>query len=118
MCSSDLFKELDYHLNFKIYGKNGVMGDLEPIKEINSHELGIVIDAVAKTQDIANTVCSFARSTMLHYGYTGRIATAGNLAFPYSPSDAKMGEVYQFCLYHIIDVQDPLELFPIEWRVY
>ena len=114
----DNFKELDYHLNFKIYGKNGVMGDLEPIKEINSHELGIVIDAVAKTQDIANTVCSFARSTMLHYGYTGRIATAGNLAFPYSPSDAKMGEVYQFCLYHIIDVQDPLELFPIEWRVY
>jgi len=108
----DNFKELEgYHLNFKIYGKNGVMGDLEPVKEIKSHELCIVIDAVASTQDVANTVCSFARSTMLHYGYEGRIATAGNLAFPYSPSDFKVGAVYNFSLYHLIEVSDPVGIF-------
>jgi len=108
----DNFKNLQgYHLNFKIYGKNGVMGDLEPVKEITSHELCIVIDAVAKTQDVANTVCSFARSTMLHYGYEGRIATAGNLAFPYSPSDFKVGAVYNFSLYHLIEVSDPVSIF-------
>lgn len=108
----DNFKDLkDYHLNFKIYGKNGVMGDLEPVKTIHSHELCIVIDAVAKTQDIANTVCSFARSTMLHYGYEGRIATAGNLAFPYSPSDFKVGAVYNFSLYHLIEISDPVGIF-------
>lgn len=104
----DNFKNLkNYHLNFKIYGKNGVMGDLEPIKVITSHEICIVIDAVGPTQEIANTICGFARSTMLHYGYTGRIATAGNLAFPYSPSDFKVGAVYNFCLYHLIAIQDP-----------
>lgn len=108
----DNFRDLEnYHLNFKIYGKNGVMGDLEPIKEITSHELCIVIDAVAPTQDVANTVCSFARSTMLHYGYEGRIATAGNLAFPYSPSDFKVGAVYNFSLYHLIEVSDPVGQF-------
>ena len=108
----DNFKNLDnYHLNFKIYGKDGVMGDLEPIKEISSHELCIVIDAVAQSQDVANTVCSFARSTMLHYGYEGRIATAGNLAFPYSPSDFKVGAVYNFSLYHLIEVSDPIGIF-------
>ena len=108
----DNFKDLsNYHLNFKIYGKNGVMGDLEPIKEISSHELCIVIDAVAQTQEVANTVCSFARSTMLHYGYEGRIATAGNLAFPYSPSDFKVGAVYNFSLYHLIEVSDPIGIF-------
>lgn len=108
----DNFRDLkDYHLNFKIYGKNGVMGDLEPVKTIASHELCIVIDAVASTQDVANTICSFARSTMLHYGYEGRIATAGNLAFPYSPSDFKVGAVYNFSLYHLIEVSDPLGIF-------
>lgn len=108
----DNFKDLkDYHLNFKIYGKNGVMGDLEPVKTIASHELCIVIDAVAKTQETANTVCSFARSTMLHYGYEGRIATAGNLAFPYSPSDFKVGAVYNFSLYHLIEISDPVGIF-------
>jgi len=114
----DNFKDLDdYHLNFKVYGKNGVMGDLEPVKTISSHELCVIIDAVGPTQEIANTVCSFARSTMLHYGYPGRIATAGNLAFPYSPSDFKAGAVYNFSLYHLLAVDEPLQWFKptYEW---
>jgi hypothetical protein len=69
------------------------MGSLEPGAE-PAHELGIVIEAVAGTQELANTICAFARSTMLPHGYPGRISTAGNLAFPYSPSDFKAGEVY------------------------
>ncbi|PKM80030.1 MAG: 3-methylaspartate ammonia-lyase [Firmicutes bacterium HGW-Firmicutes-14] len=103
-----------YRLLFHIYGKNGVMEELEPQKNITSHELGIIIEAVADSQELANTVCSFARSTMLHYGYRGRISTAGNLAFPYSPSDFKAGEVYRFSLNHLITVEDPCSLFPIE----
>jgi len=115
---SDNFRDMkiDYRLDFKIYGLNGVMGDLEPVKEIKSHELGIVIEAVADSQEKADTVCSFARSTMLHYGYEGRISTAGNLAFPYSPSDFHAGKVYAFSLYHILEVEDPCELFKIETK--
>lgn len=110
---TDNFKDsgFEYHLDFKIYGINGVMGKLEQEKKTKGHELGIVIDAVGDTQSISNTICSFARSTMLHYGYKGRIATAGNLAFPYSPSDFQAGEVYVFNLYHIVEVDNPCELF-------
>lgn len=113
---NDNFKDakFEFYLDFKVYGKNGVMGALEPEKNMASHELGIIIEAVSDTQSTANTICSFARSTMLHYGYEGRISTAGNLAFPYSPSDFKAGEVYVFSLYHIIEVEDPCELFPYE----
>lgn len=103
-----------YTLLFHIYGKNGVMGDIEPRTEITSHELCIVIEAVAESQELANTICSFARSTMLHYGYPGRISTAGNLAFPYSPSDLKAGEVYRFSVHHLLKVDDPCSLFPME----
>jgi hypothetical protein len=46
------------------------------------------------------------RSTLLHYGYPGRIYTAGNLAFPFSPSDMKMGEVFEFSVYHLMPVAD------------
>ncbi|MEG6522427.1 acyclic terpene utilization AtuA family protein [Desulfotomaculum sp. 1211_IL3151] len=103
-----------YFLHFNIYGKDGVMGKLEPQPAITTHELGIIIEAVAETQEIANTICSFARSTMLHYGYPGRVATAGNLAFPYSPSDFKAGAVYNFNIYHLLQVDDPVALFPFE----
>lgn len=105
----------DYRLLFHLYGKSGVMGALEPVQESASHELGIVLEAVAKTQDLANTVCAFVRSTLLHAGYPGRLSTAGNLAFPYSPSDFKAGEVFAFSLYHLLQVRDPCALFPIEY---
>ena len=109
-------EDISYDLNFIVYGRDGVMGGLEPLRLCSkSHEYGIIIEAVASTQELANTICATARSTMLHYGYEGRRATAGNLAFPYSPSDFKAGEVYEFSVYHLLQVDDPAALFPIEY---
>ena len=109
-------KSIKYSLNFIIYGRDGVMGKLEPLRDApKSHEFGIIIEAVADTQELANTICATARSTMLHYGYEGRRATAGNLAFPYSPSDFKAGEVFEFSVYHLLKVDDPVSIFPIEY---
>ena len=103
------------YLGFHIYGKNGVMAELEPVKKTLSHELGIVIEAIAPTQNAANTLCGFARSSMLHYGYPDRISTAGNLAFPFSPSDASVGKVHKFSIYHIVEVEDPVSVFKTKY---
>ncbi|MDD3376507.1 MAG: acyclic terpene utilization AtuA family protein [Candidatus Riflebacteria bacterium] len=94
------------NLFFHVYGKNGVMGSLEPNPNVKSHELCIVIEALCPTQDQANTLCSVARSTMLHYGYEGRVSTAGNLAFPFSPSDITVGKVFEFSIYHLMDTKN------------
>lgn len=112
----DNFKDsgIEYKLLFKIYGRDAVMAQLEPNPVCEGHEIGVVIEAVADTQAHADTICASARSTMLHYGYQGRRATAGNLAFPYSPSDFHAGEVYVFSVYHLIEVDDGAELFPME----
>ena len=109
-------KNWNYYLNFIVYGRDGVMGSLEPLRnQPKSHEFGIVIEAVADTQEQADAICASARSTMLHYGYHGRRATAGNLAFPYSPSDFHCGEVYVFSVYHLMDVEDPAAPFAIDY---
>jgi len=100
-------------LYFHVYGKNGVMGELEPVKETKSHELGIVIEVIGPTQTEADAVLALTRSVLLHYGYEGRIATAGNLAFPFSPSDVAMGKVYEFSIYHLMQVSDPA-FFPVK----
>ena len=105
----------DFFLDFKIYGKNGVMGMFDAVDEQVGDELMIIIEAVAPTQEQASTICGFARSTLLHFGYEGRIATAGNLAFPFSPSDSEMGEVYEFSVYHLLKVDNPTDVFPIEY---
>jgi hypothetical protein len=105
-----------YQLRFRVYGRDGVMGPLEPEPGITGHEVGLVIDVVAATQALADTVCGFARSTALHYGYPGRMATAGNLAFPFSPSDYRGGAVYEFSVYHVMEVDDPVKLFPATYQ--
>jgi hypothetical protein len=102
----------DYKISFRVYGKNGVMSSWEPETEITSHELCIVIDIMAQTQDLANDVCALARSTLLHWGFPERKATAGNLALPFSPSDIPLGELYDFNIFHSIEIKDPNEPFP------
>ncbi|MEG0051419.1 MAG: acyclic terpene utilization AtuA family protein [Terrisporobacter sp.] len=110
-------KNWDYYLNINIYGRNGVMGNIEPTPSTKgAHEIGVVIDAVAETQHKADTICAFARSSMLHFGYEGRKATAGNLAFPYSPSDFHAGEVYNFSIYHLLEVEDGESVFEINYE--
>jgi hypothetical protein len=111
------FDRRNHHLHFRVYGQNGVMGECEPIRHISGHEVGLVIDAVAATQNLANALCGLARSTLLHYGYPGRIATAGNLAFPFSPSDIPVGRVYEFSVYHLLH-EDPNRLFPVNFLEY
>ena len=106
----------DYQLLFHIYGKDGVMREWESAKDIRSHELGIVGEAVGPTQDIAHAVCTYARGVMLHYPYEGRKSISGNLAFLYSPSDIDMGEVFEFTIYHLLEVDDPVSLFSITFE--
>jgi hypothetical protein len=71
-----------YALQFRMYGRDGVMGELEPYYGPPPHEVGLVIEVVADSQETADTICALARSASLHMGYEGRIATSGNLAFP------------------------------------
>lgn len=110
---SEIPKE-DYTIHFMNYGIDAVMGELEPERDQLPHEVGIVFEVLARSQDIADTVCGSLRSSLLHYGYEGRKATAGNLAFPFAPSDVSFGPVYEFCVYHLMEVADGLEQFPIE----
>ncbi len=109
----------EYQILFHHYGINGVMGASEPLLGVRvPHEVGLVLEVAAPTQEMADAVCAFARATLLHYGYPGRQATAGNLAFPFAPSDVPLGPVYRFNVYHLLQVDDPNALFPLEMVEY
>jgi len=106
----------DYQLVLRLYGKNGVMGAAEPLQGVASHEIGILAEAVAKTQEIANAVVGLTRVTLLHSDFPGRLCKEGNMAFPFSPSDIERGAIYRFSLRHVVEPDDPLEMFPIEYH--
>lgn len=99
-------------LHFHVYGKNGVMGELEPCKDFVPLEVGVLGEATATTQELANAICSYARIAVLHMPYPEQMATAGNFAIPLNPPENPIGPVCRFSLYHLMDVKSPLELFP------
>jgi len=107
------FKPDEWSLHFHVYGKNGVMGPLET-ETFRGHEVGLLIEAIAATQEQASSICLFVHALILHHGFPGRRSTAGNLAFPFSPQDISVGPVHRFSIYHLMEVDDPLEYFPIE----
>lgn len=102
--SANFVKEGEYSLRFLRYGLDAVTGSNEEENKVLPREVGLVIEAVAPTQEKADALVGLARSKALHQGFPERKATAGNLAFPFSPSDFSGGAVYEFALYHLTDL--------------
>ncbi|MGE8944199.1 acyclic terpene utilization AtuA family protein [Leptospira interrogans] len=100
-------------ITFHVHGRNGVMQKLEPQRNALSHELGIVMDVVAPSQELAHAACHHLSGTLLHMHYPGIFNTSGNLAFLYSPSELDAGPVYEFSIYHLMKAKSPTELFPV-----
>lgn len=101
-------EESQYALYYHLYGKNGTMGSIEPVKVTLSHELGILLDVIGDNEEISRAVCAKARFYLLHGDFPGRMCISGNMAIPFSPSDMPVGEVYEFNVWHVMEC-DPLE---------
>lgn len=66
-----------------VYGRNGVQAT--PV-DASQRELGVIIETVAPTREAAILLASLLTHYLVHYGYAGRKATAGNIAYPLSPN--------------------------------
>jgi hypothetical protein len=101
-----------YQLFYKVYGKNGVMGDLEPIREIRSHELCIIVEGIAPSKEMAEEVTMIGTRQIFYARLPEVKGTAGTAAFivdevlPASPA-------YEWTINHVVSVDDPMELFDL-----
>ncbi|KAI1332153.1 hypothetical protein F5Y16DRAFT_215014 [Xylariaceae sp. FL0255] len=117
-----LFPQLDMseecRLIYHIYGKNGVMEPLESVEDYIPHEIAVLGEVVAPTQDMAHTIANNARASVLHFPYEGQMATTGNFASPLSPHEQEAGQVFKFSLYHLVDVEagEEVSLFPVTYH--
>jgi len=109
---ADEFSDVDYHLSFTVYGKNGVMGDLEPVKEINSHELGIVVEGIAETPELAGAVTVYATRQLFYARLPEVKGTAGTAAFV-TDEVLPATTSYRWTMNHIVPVEDPMSLFDL-----
>lgn len=111
--SNSRFSHLDddkYHLNLTLYGRDAVLGEADPQRG-SEHEVGVVIDAVAPSQEDARNLCYFASISLNNGGYPGRKTTAGNAAQRFTEMVNPLGQIYRWSIWHLLPLDDPIELF-------
>ncbi len=111
---ADVLQPEQYHLTIRIYGKNGTMGALEPVRQTASHEICLVIEATAPTQEIASAIAGIIRHQALHLPIPEWSGLITALACPYNPAHLDRGAVYRFNVNHVVEPDDPYEMFPME----
>jgi hypothetical protein len=91
----------DYTLHWHVYGVDGVT-DRAADSPLPA-EVCLLIECIAPTPERATEVVKTMKQYLLHYGYTGRLSTGGNVAFPFTPPEISVGEAYKFNVYHIME---------------
>jgi hypothetical protein len=101
----------DYQLVFHVYGRDGVMGSLEPEREVVPKEVGIVFEVTAATQQLATVIAQLSRQPLLHYPIAEWRGATTSFACLHNPAHIERGPVYGFTFHHVAIPQSPLELF-------
>jgi hypothetical protein len=105
------FGNTGYELHYTVYGRDGVMGPLEPVTT-PAHELCIVVQGVAPTSAMAEELCMIGTRQMFYARLPDVKGTAGSVAFVLDevlPASA----AYRWSINHTVGVDDPMELFKI-----
>ena len=104
------FGDSGYQLHYTVYGRNGVMGDLDPMKDRPGHELCIMVQGVAPTVEMAEEVTMIGLRQMFYARLPDVKGTAGSVAFPLDEV-LHASAAYRWTLNHTLAVDDPMDLF-------
>jgi hypothetical protein len=104
-----------FHLNFHVYGRDAVMGKMEPDRSTIPKEIGLVLEATAPTQEMATTIALLSRQPLLHHPvpqWKGAITTFACL---HNPAHLDRGPVYRFNFHHVALPYNREEMFRMKF---
>lgn len=103
-----------FDVSLRIYGWNGVSGRPVPDGEPPPREVGVLCVITAATQDLANQMAKACNPYFFHLPIADDIEMP-SYGFPWTPAEVPRGQVYEFKLNHVVEVDDPLELVRFQW---
>lgn len=105
------FGDTGWELHYNVFGRDGVMGDMEPLRDKPGHELCIVVQGVAPTREMAEEVTMTGTRQLFYARLPDVKGTAGGVSFVLDEV-LRASPAYRWTLNHTMAVSDPLELFP------
>jgi hypothetical protein len=99
-----------YDVFYHVYGRDAVMGAMEPTPAPAPLEVGIVVEVVCADAARAETICHIAGKNLFYARLPEVKGTAGTAAIM-SDEILHARPAYEWTLNHVIEVADPRELF-------
>ncbi|WP_286197013.1 acyclic terpene utilization AtuA family protein [Tropicibacter sp. R15_0] len=100
-----------FDIELRVIGQNATLGDLDTSAHKGS-ELGVMGIITAKTEALSREVAKMLNPYLLHHPLTEQ-EEMPTFAFPFSPPEMPRGAVYQFCLNHVLQLEDPMQAFEL-----
>ena len=104
------FGDEGYELYYTVYGRNGVMGELEPFKQRPAHELCILVQGVAPSAEMAEEVCMTGTRQMFYARLPEVKGSAGGVAFALDEV-LHASPAHRWTVNHTLRCEHPMELF-------
>lgn len=101
--------DVDYDLEIRLIGVDATLGTLEN-RRATPVEVGALGIITAPTEALAGEIGKFLNPYLLHHALT-EDEPMPTFAFPFSPAEMQRGALYEFCLNHVLRVDDPMAPF-------
>lgn len=104
----------DFHISLRMYGWNGVSGDRPPEGTPPPREIAVLFVATADTQEMASQIAKACNPYFFHFPVVMDVELP-SYGFAFSPADIERGQVYEFKLNHVVEIDDPMALVRTRW---
>lgn len=105
------FGETGYEIHYTVYGRDGILGEMEPLRDQPAHELCITVQGVAPTTEVAEELTLTALRQLFYARLPNVKGTAGGVSFPLDEV-MRASPACSWTINHTMPVSDGLELFP------
>ena len=103
-----------FDISLRIYGWNAVSGRPVPKDAPPPREVGVMCVITAETQDLATQMAKACNPYFFHLPLFDEVELP-SYGFPFTPADIARGQVFEFKLNHVVELDDPLELVRTKW---
>ena len=101
--------EGEFSIELRVVGADATLGPIEP-SSIAGTEVGVLGIVTAQTEALSVEVAKMLNPYLLHHPLT-EDEEMPTFAFPFSPPEMPRGRVHEFCLNHVLELDNPMDAF-------
>lgn len=101
-----------FTVELRLIGMDATLGDLENRRDLPV-EVGVLGILTCPTEAQAAEAAKILNPYLLHHPLT-EDEPMPTFAFPFSPAEMQRGALYEFCLNHVMELDDPMQAFRLD----